>query len=150
MKNPTRQMTEIERAWLAGFIDGEGSIGVYRKKSASALHPHDFGVRLLVVNTNQPVMDYIKVLTGCGCSWVSKKGFKPQWRPVHRWACVGENARDIVRQILPYLKIKRAIADLILTMPVNSKQGRTAAQVIEQLGVFSAAKELNRRGVRSE
>lgn len=145
-----RQMTELQRAWLAGFIDGEGSIGIYRKKSIHARASHDYGVRILAVNTNQEVMEYIKVLVGSGCSWISKKGYKANWRPCHRWQAFGENARDIVRQILPYLKVKRAIAELVLTMPICSRNGRTADDIARQEAIFASAKMMNRRGRQAE
>lgn len=143
-----REMTEIEKAWLAGFIDGEGSIGIYRKKSKHGRGGHDFGVRLLVVNTNQAAMDYVKALTGCGCSWISKKGYKANWKPCHRWQAFGENARDLVRQLLPYLRIKRAIAELVLTMPICSRGGRSPQDIAAQEILFAQAKVMNRRGLQ--
>lgn len=145
-----RQMTEIQKAWLAGFIDGEGCIGVYKQRSENRVHPLAYGVRICAVNTNSEVIEYIKTLVGCGCAFMYKKPPKnPKWRPVHRWQSQGETARDVIRQILPYLKVKRAIAELVLTMPICSKAGRSESDVSEQTRIFDEAKKMNRRGVHA-
>lgn len=60
-----------EKAWLAGFIDGEGYIGILKQKKketrqqAASLVYHPY---LIVTGTNKASIDCVHSLTGCG--WV--------------------------------------------------------------------------------
>lgn len=57
------QLSKLEKSWLAGFIDGEGYIGItfQRKKetkqSAASPRYHPY---LIVANTNKEVLLYIQ------------------------------------------------------------------------------------------
>lgn len=70
-------LTETQKAWLAGFIDGEGYLGItfQRKKetrlqaASPLLHPY-----VVVVNTNREVLQHIRELIGDGHVYLSKKG----------------------------------------------------------------------------
>lgn len=72
-----KNLTEAQKGWLAGFIDGEGYLGItfQRKKetrlqaASPLLHPY-----LVVVNTNREVLQHIRELIGDGHVYISKKG----------------------------------------------------------------------------
>ena len=101
-----RQMTEVQAAWFAGVFDGEGCVGWPRR---TVIH----SVSLAVSNTNKPLIDKINEVTGTGRVIPGKRRsnrHSPHWK----WACYGDNARSILRQILPWLIVKREAAEVAL------------------------------------
>ena len=70
--------SEIQKAWLAGFIDGEGYIGITfqrnketRKSSATPKY-HPF---LIIVNTNKNILDIIMDFIGDGRLYIAHRAF---------------------------------------------------------------------------
>lgn len=95
-----RELTPQEVAWFAGVVDSEGSIVFPRKNSRSC--------RLTVHNTNKEFIDRVAELSGTGtiiplAKYKQKAHHKDAWV----WQCNGENARILLRQMLPHLIIKR-------------------------------------------
>lgn len=86
-------------AYLAAFIDGEGSIAMCQN-----------GPRMIISNTHLPTMEWIKNQLGCGYLSPNGKGPKPCYN-----LNFGSNAiRAILPKIIPYLKIKRIRAEVLL------------------------------------
>ncbi len=58
-----------QKAWLAGFVDGEGYLGItfQRKKEtrSQAASPH-YHPYLVIANTNLPALSYIQEIVGAG------------------------------------------------------------------------------------
>lgn len=109
--------TEVEIAWLAGFLDGEGTIGISRSNSKSAprayLRPH-----LQAPNTDKCLIDHmtaiIEKVTGKKQSithHVMPEGCKPMWRTqVHtQWECA-----MLIPLLLPHIISKKRQAQIVL------------------------------------
>ena len=92
-------MSETESAWMAGVFDGEGSVIRPRKSSPRS-------IRLQVGGTCEPFIRQIATVTGTGAVY-----FRPSQNPKHNdqwiWQCHAENARSLLRQMLPWLIVKR-------------------------------------------
>ena len=105
-----RQMTAVEAAWLAGFVDGEGSIAEGDCKSGAYK-----GWFISVPNTCRASLVRCRSYAGTGSirnkGKPKKKSHKPQW--VWRLSAQRDVA-DICRQLLPYLIIKRKAAERFL------------------------------------
>lgn len=111
MKRPIRKFRATEASWLAGVIDGEGSIGLYNYGRE--------GRRVLVQigNTNEKFVKKVRAVIGCGSSVrrhkfaSSHKGRKPMYH-----YCLKGSIRCyfVLKQVLPYLIIKKQLAKKIL------------------------------------
>lgn len=120
IKKTIRQMTPVECAWLAGVIDGEGSIGLY-----------DYGkqgrrVMVQVTNTNQEFVAKVRAIVGAGssvmrCYYTSKLAKEPRKLPVYQWGLKGSiRCVEVLKQISPYLIIKKQKAlDIIKEVGQN-------------------------------
>ena len=109
--NTTRPLSKWQLAWLAGFIDGEGTIGIYQVNGRPQL-------QLKVNNTCLTVIEFIHTLTGIGSvTYVDKakqlnsKSVLPQkyWRVTS-----ASEMRDIISKLLPYLLVKTDQAIMML------------------------------------
>jgi hypothetical protein len=116
-----KKLTIPEAAWLAGVIDGEGSIGLY-----------DYGkegrrVLIQMANTNKEFVKKMSDIIGCGSSVYrfrfhgSHKGRKP----MYHYALKGSaRCYVVLKQIVPFLIIKKALAEKIIIEIENTPFGR--------------------------
>jgi hypothetical protein len=108
IKRPTvSNLTVAQAAYLAGMIDGEGSILVWQRKDRAI---GQRSARVVVVNTDRPVMDWL--LANVGGNLNNKPDTRPSAfgtprKPCWTWIVNGQNAVNILTQVLPYLVIKR-------------------------------------------
>lgn len=104
-------MTEDqELAYLAGFFDGEGSVGVYGSASRS------YHLRASVGGTDERSIRRFMAHFGGTVSFEPKKN---NWRPVWKWAVTGREAKVALRALMPFLSVKREQAALALTCPIS-------------------------------
>jgi hypothetical protein len=141
-------MLDTDLAYLAGLIDGEGTITIGRITRPGLRYQ----AKLLLVNTDLHLVEHAQTVTGVGIIYRSKAdqtGVIPaNWNPVHRWQVVARQACAAIQLVRPYLVAKADLADLVLSMPTRSK-GRgpnDAAILIEQARIFELVRDLNRRG----
>lgn len=105
---PAREdLTCEERAWLAGVFDGEGTIAWPRR---TALH----SVRLDIANTCLPFLEKIKEVTGTGRIYIRSVQTNPRHNQAYYWSVGAKNALIILRQIHPWLIIKKHAAEVAL------------------------------------
>lgn len=103
-----RQMTETEVAWFAGVLDSEGTVNLLSKGINKTPH-----LRMSIANTCYPFLERVAELSGTGAIGVHRV-FQPHHSPSWVWYCYGPNARSILRQVLPWLIVKRDKALLAL------------------------------------
>jgi hypothetical protein len=105
-----RTMTEVEIAWLAGLFDGEGSIVLNRRN-----RPNSLSCRITVTNTFYPLLERVLEVTGTGVlQELTRYHTNPKHARSWNWQCNGTNARLILKQILPWLIVKKERAEIIL------------------------------------
>ncbi len=106
-------MEEKDKIYIAGFVDGEGSIMIncYKPKHKER---KAFRGRFEVANTNKPIIEYIKNRFDLGeIRQYKKRSLK------HKQAYyfqIGKQQEIIkaLEQILPYLKIKQEQAKILI------------------------------------
>ena len=104
-----RKFTKLEAAYLAGLIDGEGSILVVQRREQRNTW------RLSISNTYRPVIEWCRAVTGVG-SLVSipKRHLNPKHADCWVWQCYSWNAAQTLQQTLPFMTIKREKAETLL------------------------------------
>lgn len=104
-KPKTNEMTVAQAAYLAGLVDGEGSI-IAVKRNSEGRHTW----RLQVANTQLPLLDWCIEATGVGTIVTSQRRASEKHQLGSWWQCYSWNAYDVLRQIAPYMIIKRDLA----------------------------------------
>lgn len=105
-QDPLREMSDIERAWLAAVIDGEGCI---------QYHPHKFRTpKLVIVNCSLPFLEQVREIVGLGNITRHRRGDE-RTSEAWRYALVGIRAVECLIEVLPYLIIKRDKAVYVIT-----------------------------------
>lgn len=111
----TLEVSEIERGWLAGLIDGEGNV---------SLHKHVRGrkiPRCTVINTDFSIIErYADILKrlgiGCYINHQDKKRYGENWNNTKSAEVQGfKRFRALVEEVLPHLTgIKKVKAETAL------------------------------------
>lgn len=109
----TKTLSPLDAAYLAGLVDGEGTIALSgpRHRQRNTRHPV-----ISIANTDYNLVQWPLKITGAG--FISKKGKKKLSHHLdsYIYAAHSNQALSIIAQIYPYLKnkSKRARAKLLL------------------------------------
>jgi DNA modification methylase len=109
--------SETDRAWLAGWIDGEGTIS-YVERDRGPNHTATHDVRVFVTNSDDAPLRYFADICG-GRINVHDDGTRENRfgkRVVYRWQMGTHDSALVLREVYPYLRTKRRQAALIWTL----------------------------------
>jgi hypothetical protein len=104
-------MTIEDRSYLAGFIDGEGSIGLRIAHSERNPLFTNYVIRLRATQCNEDIIHWIQVVTGVGSVRKMKYGWGMKHQP-YEWYTSGSKALKVLHEIYPYLRVKRIQAEI--------------------------------------
>ncbi len=132
-------LDERTKGYIAGIIDGEGSLMVYPFKTKKGYVIYQS--RLAVCNTKKELIDYLMKTTGIGRTRVSHT---PLRKPFYYWALSSENIRKFLPIIFPYLLLKRKQAELLLEYLSIVKVGYRHPQGEDRrVGIAAEMRRLN-------
>ena len=143
---------KAEWAYVAGIIDGEGCIGMYKlkpRKSHRWTTPRYY-LSVCVINRSYPLMEWLKEIFGGKVS-ARKKG-KAHHNQAWRWLLSSSEIEVFLKGILPHLIVKRNQAELALRYIEENPDGRNGTGkpcpdwIVElREGYWRAFHELNER-----
>ena len=105
--------TDLENAYFAGLLDGEGSVALKRSHDLHRKHNHYYP-SVTITNTHKGVCDLAKEIYG-GCVYERKSPSRNGYKPLFDWLLSSRMADGFLRLVLPYLIIKKEQAQLVLT-----------------------------------
>lgn len=140
------QLSSADAAYIAGFVDGEGCICGYRRKAPTQRLLH---LTVAINNTHRGVMDWIGEVTGL--AYVSEHGGgSARHKKFFRWQVDSAAAASLLEQLLPFLKIKRKQALLLIRVHRRAVDDLSGALGREwQNDALRRFRMLNRKGPES-
>lgn len=112
-------MTCEQLAYLAGIIDGEGSVGLYSKQTSKA-DQHSISLRVCVTNTSRTLIDWLMTTTNLGSvRELTKTAFTK--RQAWGWSVCSRQAVELLRLVRPWLIVKGPQADIVLAIAAMEK-----------------------------
>jgi hypothetical protein len=133
------ELSTADAAYIAGFIDGEGTIMLIDRANGSV------GLLVTIANTKRPVMDWIVAVTGVGRNF-TRSPRNPKHATAYWWQASGEAGASVLTQIYPYLKIKHEHARMAMGFQERLRVPALKADRSWQQEYRLRMKELNRRG----
>ena len=104
-----RKMSPTESAWLAGMIDGEGTICL----TAGGRGGKYAQLILAVYNNHKPTVEWCQKLAGTGS--VSMKPMRGRLNPSYQWRVTSQRAViGVLRQSVPFMVTKKDKAVALL------------------------------------
>ena len=104
-------LSEVEKAYLAGFIDGEGCITLKLYSRKWKNERQYVTAKITVTNAHRDVIAFVGYVFNRKITEEKRYNWKTAWRvQIDRL----EDVREIIKYLLPYLKVKRKQAELLL------------------------------------
>ena len=126
-------MTEPEAAYLAGLIDGEGTVTLTRREKAAQRT-----ITITIANTERDLLEYSMHIIGTGVI-SSKRTQKMHHIPSFGYRITGRQALSVLQQIVPYLhsyKKQRAEFALAEYLNVTPRNGRYSKDLLKRKSIF--------------
>lgn len=133
-------LTETEKAYLAGIVDGEGAVTIVELRSRGPGYEHYVG-SLEITNTNLRLIDWVKVRIGHLIENITidrRRTVKGQ-KPVYRLCFRNQRAEEVLRVIYPYLVIKARQAELVFELRSRIRSNIGAAKDCTKLSLGERA-----------
>lgn len=134
-------LTVEQRAYLAGMIDADGHIGIYKHDK----HSSGSRVILTVSNTDTVLLDWIRDTTGIGTVTLQARGDERN-KTTYYWNTSAAGATSVLEQTLPYMIVKRARAELAVEYQEGLKDPKNRASIEWREGYRTEMLKLNKRG----
>jgi hypothetical protein len=143
--------TDEQRAYMAGIVDGEGSIQIrcHGTKGGKTGHIGQYTLIVQVVNTSKPLIDWLVENWGGATAYTPEKSElnrKAKWS----WSVTANNALRVLDEVYEFLVIKRTQCKLGRRFQRYAQRtGRERTERITRLHhrFFSEMRILNKRGV---
>jgi intein/homing endonuclease len=100
---------EIEKAYLAGLFDGEGSVGLTACSQRGRIS-RAYPLAVSISNTHIETIKSLKNLFG-GSTWIKKRRNK-KYQPCMQWTLSSQQGLAFLKMIIPYLRIKKEQAEI--------------------------------------
>jgi hypothetical protein len=137
-------LTEVQRAYLAGIIDGEGCFNIYRSGKRPRV---DYALRVHVMTTSKELAVWLSANIGGS---IHSRESKHGWKTRYEWFFDRSVIDELIKTIRPYLVIKPKQADLALRFR-ESFATRTAPLTPNVRALredcYQAMKRLNQKGI---
>lgn len=146
-----RSLSENEAAYLAGLIDGEGTIFVQRVKGGKKVSKCGFHYRagLAISMTDRRLMKWVHRVTGVGkVSGVRRH--KKKHKPGFRWNVWSQQASALLLILYPFLRLKKRHATNLIRFQSRMKfvgsKGHSKTEWTRREHHRQISLKLNKRG----
>jgi hypothetical protein len=103
------QLTEVEKAYLAGFFDGEGCISIVARMDKKKAKTPSYQVDVVIGQRDIRTLHDLQQMTGIGKVYENAGG-----RGCASWRITHIQTRDFLSVLLPYLRNKKQEAVLAI------------------------------------
>ena len=146
-------LIDVESAYLAGLVDGEGCLNFYHMTSRTCTLGYTFVARMTITNKDVETLMWIRQRLGMGR--VRQKPIDrkfPNRGPAYDLTFCAREVKFLLPHILPYMRIKRKQGELVLAYVQKQKLGGTKSGISQEdhqwrIETHAKLRELNRRGL---
>jgi hypothetical protein len=96
-------MPSIELVWAAGFFDGEGYVGVQRKRPGPRGGRWSLVLAMEITQVDERPLQRFAAAVGCGSITLRTSRLGPRQRPQFRWRAAHGAAERALCALWPYL-----------------------------------------------
>lgn len=113
---------DVTIAYLAGLIDGEGYIGIKKVRPGRDRAAPSYHARLQVRMVDEPAIAFLT--EACGGRYYEERTAPGKRRSLFCYQASDAKADAILRELLPYLRVKRENALAVLRLREWQSNGR--------------------------
>lgn len=137
--------SEADKAWAAGFIDGDGMIALYRRSDRS----NEFFVKVAAMNTNIAPLEKLQLMFGGSICEMAKTTNTHNWAPSWQWSVTHRTAERVLHALSGYFVAKQEQASLALearTLVGDRHRKRSPETIAALASIETRFRALNRKG----
>ncbi|MGH9967715.1 MAG: LAGLIDADG family homing endonuclease [Pyrinomonadaceae bacterium] len=152
MPSKVCKLNPVEAAYIAAFWDSEGTIGIWKATRKDRPRSIYFRVGMTAGNTNLELLESVRHDIGAGTIYTENRK-NPKHKTLYRLVISQGFARDVLPQLIPYLRAKRMQAELALQMlgtktRNDGRRGITDEVWENQAALYKECAPLNQRGIQ--
>jgi len=133
-----------EAAYLAGLIDGDGHIGLHRRRTTHSRTGYTYQAHVEIGSVNEEFLRDIQSLIGVRCWKTEQPGFKSH-RPMYHLILTPNTLRWLLPLLVPHLRLKKEQALAVLEHLRSVRKGRHGHNPRSH-ELYIRLKTLNHRG----
>lgn len=114
-------MQDVDKAWIAGIIDGEGSIFVMTQKRKDRERDTNYILRVSVQSTDPYMTRELQRLYP-GAEFSVQRDKRPECSNTLKWQLNGKRAAAFLENILPFMRVKHEQAKLAMEFQRTTKK----------------------------
>ncbi len=144
-----KAMTPTEAAYFAGFVDGEGTIGIIRASRRAQRGGYRLQPYFSICNTNVAVLEAIQVMCGNGRLVQQTNPLLPTHKTLYALRFSPNQIRHLLPQLRPYLIVKLKQCEYLMEfLSINTGGSHlTEERISRALAIRDTLCALNQRGV---
>lgn len=145
------ELTEAQAAWVAALLDGEGTIGVYRRRKQGNRSGFYYQPIVSVGNTCEALITRFNELVNSNATSTRQNGSKPTNKEIFYTHVYQRAVPELLLQLLPHLIAKRRQAELVIKFcEVKWSMGwrEDGHEIYEHF--YHETLALNKRGVKQD
>lgn len=146
---------DTDLAYIAGFIDADGCIGLNTSRNTATVHGMAHYPRISGFSIDRHALEFVQSVLGGRIT--DSQG--PGQRRIHyRWAVNGIDAIECAKVLIPFLRIKKAQAQLLVEFDTgrlyhsrgNKKNKMPIEEFTRRQLLVTQSRYLNQRGYLEE
>jgi hypothetical protein len=135
-----------QKVYMASMIDGEGSLNIEIQSPRENRKYYYYSLRLIVINTNKDLMDWL--VKTFGGKYSERKKIEKR-KVCYRWAKCSREAAEILEACIPYMIVKKHQAQLFIefmnTMGITGWNVSAETREHRQF-LYEKMRKLNKQG----
>ena len=137
-------------AYVAGIIDGEGSISIAQHKRKNG-RLHHWELIVAVTNTQLWLIEFLHLQFGGHIDGRTVYFNRPNCKDSWRWTICATKASDFLKLVLPYLQLKKTRAELAIAFQNRKTHNTSNRNLVNEQRMmdeidFIAMRAWNKRG----
>lgn len=114
--------TIADAAWTAGIIDGEGSIFIMTQKRDDREREVNYILRVSVQSVDKIMTKELHRMWPEGAEFSVQRNGHENWSDTLKWQLSGKRAARFLKEILPYLRVKKEQAETAIKFQETTKK----------------------------
>jgi len=124
-------MKDVDLAYYAGLVDGEGSIVIYLHNKTKNVRGYRYILHMAISNNDREIFEPLKAeFGGCISKWPCPPELLGKRLDHWRFGISQRKCASFLEQLAPYLRIKRKQAELALEFQRHMQPNATHAKIL--------------------
>jgi hypothetical protein len=111
----------VDLAWLAGIMDGEGSIFIMKQQRTDRERQYNYILRISVQSTDGIMAQECLKISGEGACFDAPTT-KENQSNTYKWQVSGKRAKHVLQSLVPFMRVKKEQAQVAIDFQETTKK----------------------------